>query len=101
MPARDDEGDRGQRDLAVGEEGGRDVARHVVHGHERLAVHERDRLGRLQAHEQRAHEARPLGHRDRGEVLEAASPASAIAGSTTGTIVSRWWREASSGTTPP
>ena len=71
MPAGDDEGERGEREVAVGEEGGRDVPRHVVHGHERLAVHERDRLGRLDAHEQRAHQARPLGHRDRGEVGEA------------------------------
>ena len=37
-------------------------------GHQRLAVHERDGLGHLHAHEQRAHEAGPLGHRHRVQV---------------------------------
>ncbi len=70
VAARDDERDRRQRDLAVREERGRDVARDVMDRHERLAVDERDRLGGLQPDEQRADEPGPLRHRDRGEVLE-------------------------------
>ena len=42
-PAGDDERERGQRQVAVGQERRLEVAGDVVDGHERLAVHERDR----------------------------------------------------------
>ncbi len=71
MAAGDDEGERGEGDLAVGEERRLHVAGHVVHGDEGEAVHEGDALGRLHAHEERAHEPRPLGHRHGLEIREA------------------------------
>jgi len=63
-------------------------------------VHEGNRLRRLDAHQERAHEPRPLRDRHRGEVGKP-FPESFIADSITGAIVSMWCREASSGTTPP
>ena len=101
MAAGDDEGQRGQGHLAVGQERRLDVAGDVVHGHQRLAVHERDALGRLHADEQRAHQPGPLRHRHRVELRVRRAARRAIACSITGQMFSRWWREASSGTTPP
>ena len=50
--------------------------------------------------QQRADQARPLGHGDRVEVGEG-RPRRRQGRVITGQMFSMWWREASSGTTPP
>ena len=69
VTAGDDEHDRRQRQRAVVQEERFDVPREMMHGHERQAERQRDRLGRGDADEQRPDEAGPLRDRDRAEVL--------------------------------
>jgi hypothetical protein len=72
VAARDHQGQRGQRDVGRGQERGLEVPGDVVDADQRFAVDEGDRLRHLQPHQQRAHEARALGDRDRveGRVVE-------------------------------
>ena len=101
MAAGDDQRDRGQRDVAVGEERRLDVPRDVVHGDERLAVDAGDGLGRLHARRAASPPAPGPGSRPPRPGPRTRRPASAIAFAITGQMFSRWWRDASSGTTPP
>jgi hypothetical protein len=94
---------RGER-LAVGaarvQEVGGDVALQVVDGRQRQAARRREALRRGDADEQRADEAGPAVTATRS-TSSSVAPAWASASSTTGVASSKWWREATSGTTPP
>ena len=52
----------------MGEKRGLDVTGNVVHGDERLAVHVRQALGKLDPDEQRADEPRSFRDRNRGQI---------------------------------
>ena len=72
----------------------------MVDAEQRQVVRVGQRLRRVDADEQRAGEAGTGGDGDGRQVAQPA-PASASAVSITCRMTSRWWREATSGTTPP
>ena len=69
VAARHHERDQRQCDVAVLEKQRLDVAREVVHRHERAIERKRQRLGERHADEQRTDESGPLRHGDRVEVF--------------------------------
>ena len=91
----------GKLGRVVLEEGGVDVALEVVHADQGQAARIGERLGHRAADQQRADQPGALGHGDAVEVAEPDRRPVSSARRTTGTITSRWRREASSGTTPP
>ena len=80
---------------------GVEVALEVVDGHERHVPHQREGLGRADADEQRADQARARRWRPRRRPRRRPRPASTSASATTGVSSSTWARLAISGTTPP
>ena len=70
MAARDHEGEKGVVGRVSLQERGVDVTFEMIDAAEGSAVHPGERLGGLHADEERAHEPRPLGHRDAVEVTE-------------------------------
>ena len=100
MPARDDEDDGRQRQLAVLEHERLDVAGKMMHGDERQSRRRRGRLRERHADEQRSHETGTLRHGNRAESRHALA-SSASARSTAPQMSRMCWRDASSGTTPP
>ena len=101
MAAGGDQADEGrvERDRLQPQAG--DVAGEVVDHHQRLAGRVGERLGRGDADQQRADQARALGDGHARRTSASDTPAASSASSTTALTVPRWWRAATSGTTPP
>jgi len=68
VPARDDQHDRRQRELAVLQHQRFDMTGQMVDGHERQSRRSGSRLGERDADQQRPDQPGPLGHGDRTEV---------------------------------
>ena len=109
VAAGDDEREQGEFHgrfgaLAGLHEDGVDVAFEMIDADQRLVEAEAEGLGIGDADEQRSGEARAFGDGDGVEVGEGdwiSCPAWDMASRTTGTMLRRCSREASSGTTPP
>ena len=101
VPARDDEDDRRQRQLAVLRARATRCGR--PGGARRRAAGRRGGGGLRERHadEQRADEARALGDGDRAEIAPTSPPPRSSARSTTPQMSRMCCRDASSGTTPP
>ena len=83
------------------QQNGVDMTLEVVDGNEGLVQGECQRLGVGHPDQERTRQARAFGDRDRVEIGEADAGLGYRRARTTGTILRRCSREASSGTTPP
>ena len=101
VPARHEERGLGERHVAVGQVHAGQVTLQVVDAHHGHAPAEGQRLGRGDADQQRADQARSRRHRYGGQVASRRRRPRRGPARRSGVIVSTWARLASSGTTPP